>query len=251
MKYAIITGASRGLGNATAKKLIEKGYTLFCISRKKDMAIVKEADEKSVSLKYYEFDISNVELIEDIMDEIFENISSGDAESLYLINNASVVSPLRPVSRCECGFIIKNIKVDLLAPIVLTSCFIRLSEKMKIQKRIVNISSGAAYGPMHGAACYCSAKAGIEMLTKCVGLEEKDRDYPVEVMSFTPGIMDTDMQMEVRSSSEENFAELERFKDYKKKGMLTKPEIVAEKLVKLIEGEKFKQGESIDVSDMK
>ncbi|KDR95407.1 benzil reductase ((S)-benzoin forming) [Peptoclostridium litorale DSM 5388] len=250
MKYAIITGASRGLGNATAKKLIEKGYTLFCISRKQDMEIVKKAYEKNVELNYYEFDLSNVELIEGLMDDVFEKISAGEAESLYLINNASVVSPLRPISKCESGSIIKNIKVDLLAPIILISTFIRLSEKMEIQKRIVNISSGAAYGPMHGAACYCSAKAGIEMLTKCVGIEEEGKEHPVKVMSFTPGIMDTEMQREVRSSNEQDFAELKRFKNYKKKGMLTKPEIVAEKVVKLIECRDFKQGESIDVSDI-
>lgn len=251
MKYAIITGTSRGLGNAVAEIMIEKGYALFCISRKKDMGIVKKAHGKNIMLKYYEFDLSDVERIEDVMSEVFESIDEYGAQALYLINNASTVSPLMPISKCRCGPIVENIKVDLLAPMILSSCFIRLSEGMKVPKRIVNISSGAAYAPMHGAACYCSAKAGIEMLTKCMGLEEEGKEYPVEVMSFTPGIMDTEMQREVRSSNEQDFAELERFRKYKEKGMLLEPGIVAGKLVKLVEGNDFKQGESIDVSEIK
>ncbi len=70
---------------------------------------------------------------------------------------------------------------------LLSSAFIKHTKDWNVDKRIINISSGAAQNPYFGWAAYCTTKAGVNMLTKCIALEETDKKYPVKVISFAPG----------------------------------------------------------------
>ena len=68
-------------------------------------------------------------------------------------------------------------------------------------KRVVSISSGAGKKPYPGWGAYCTAKAGLDMLTRCVGVEQMNQPHPVEIYSIAPGVVDTDMQREIRAAS--------------------------------------------------
>jgi NAD(P)-dependent dehydrogenase (short-subunit alcohol dehydrogenase family) len=63
---------------------------------------------------------------------------------------------------------------------------------------IVNVSSGAAIRPLEGWSAYCSAKAGLHMLTRAVALETAAKG--IRVFGFQPGTTDTDMQVLIRAS---------------------------------------------------
>jgi NAD(P)-dependent dehydrogenase (short-subunit alcohol dehydrogenase family) len=63
---------------------------------------------------------------------------------------------------------------------------------------VINISSGAAHNPLEGWSAYCSAKAGLAMLTSAIALECADAG--VRVFGLSPGVIDTDMQAAVRAS---------------------------------------------------
>lgn len=246
MKYYIITGTSRGLGEAISKKLIKKGNHLFCISRNENNELINIAKNNGVALEYIHFNLLDVKKIKDIMKDIFLQIRTEEVESIVLINNAGAVTPIKQIELCSDTEIIDNIQLNLLAPMLLTSSFISLSCSINTDKRIINISSGAGKNPYFGWSNYCSAKAGMDMFTRCVGLEQVDKDYPVKVISFAPGIIDTEMQSEIRATNKENFKDLERFISFKEEGKLLSPDEVSEYVLKLLDLE-YKGGEVVDI----
>lgn len=250
MNVFIVTGASRGLGNAIARKLVDKKNYLLCISRKIDESLVKYASERQCKLSFYEYDLSNVSEIEKLMDTIFDKLNLKEVESISLINNAGTLSPIKPIEKCKDTEIIGNIHVNLIAPIVLTSSFIRNLNSFKGDKRVINISSGAGKKPLYGWSNYCASKAGLDLFTQCVGLEQNTYSNTVKIVSLAPGIMDTKMQEEIRKTEKENFQQVEKFIDYKKNGNLLPTDYVAEKVIKLLSDKEFIQGGVIDVRDM-
>ena len=84
------------------------------------------------------------------------------------------------------------------------------------------------------------------MMTRVIGLEEGEEG--ILAVSFGPGIMDTDMQSTIRSSSEDNFKDLERFKKFKENGDLLTPLTVAKAIKRLVE-EPVTQGGLVSVKD--
>lgn len=250
MKTFIITGASRGLGKALAKELINKEHQVFCISRNKDQELVDFAKEQKSFLEFMEFDLADQKNLKKLMDEIFEKIDLSAVDAVALVNNAGVLAPVRRLEDCEDEEILKNLHVNLGAPLILTSAFIKKTIDFKGDKKVINISSGAARKPHYGWSNYCAAKAGINLFTQSVGLEQENSDYPVKMLSLAPAIMDTKMQEKIRNSNKKDFQELDKFKKYKENGELLSTKVVAEKVKKLLLESSFKQGEIMDVREL-
>jgi benzil reductase ((S)-benzoin forming) len=247
MQYYIITGTSKGLGREMAKKLIKPGNHLFCISRNPDRELSVFAEKLNVKLDHFQYDLDRTWGINGIMEAIFTLIR--EAVSITLINNAGIIEPIKPVEGLTEETIRKNISVNLIAPMVLVSSFTRLAGDIPCRKTVINISSGAAKNPYYGWGCYCSAKAGLDMFSRTAGLEQQNREFPVKVISLAPGIIDTDMQASIRSSKEEDFTLVERFKRFKEDGKLIKPEVTAERIIKLLEDEGLENGCVYDIRD--
>jgi benzil reductase ((S)-benzoin forming) len=249
MKYIIITGASRGLGEALVKKLIHKDNHLLCISRNISHELINIAKNSDTSLDYFDFDLNDINNIDDLMARIFSKIDKSKVDSIYLINNAGIVEPISPVEKSENQALIKNINVNLIAPMLITSSFMKFTKDLNVEKRVINVSSGAGKKPFYGWGPYCSSKAGIDMMTQCIGIEEQNKDYPVKIMSFGPGVMDTDLQKEIRSSKEEDFITVPDFIKLKEEGKLLAANTVAGVVVRLLFEIDFKQGEVSSVRD--
>ncbi|MFZ5988963.1 MAG: (S)-benzoin forming benzil reductase [Bacillota bacterium] len=249
MNYYIITGSSRGLGEAIARNLISKESCLFCISRKRNEELIKQAVEKCCSIDYFEKDFTEPQSIKDLMDDIFSKIDSSKAERIYLFNNAGVLNPIKPVEKCITEEIIDNANVNLIAPIILTSGFIRNVKNYLCDKKIINISSGAARNPYYGWSCYCSSKAGLDMFTRTVGIEQTSGKNPTLIVSVAPGIVDTDMQKTIRECKVEDFEQIEKFIRYKKEGKLQSPEVVAQKIIEMAKSRELSQGRIYDIRD--
>ena len=250
MNYYIITGASRGLGKAIAENLISKDNHLFCISRRINEDIVTEAGLKDCRIDYFEYDFNFLEELDMLAETIFERINFNKANSICLINNAGTVKPIMPVGKFPSFEIISNMNVNLIAPMILVSEFIKRTEEAGCARKIVNISSGAANKPYYGWGSYCSSKAAMDMFTGCVGVEQKDSNNPVKIISFNPGIMDTDMQNDIRQASVEDFEQVERFIKFKEKGELKSPDFVAKILLELIHNNETKTGMLYDINEL-
>lgn len=243
MKYFIITGTSRGLGEGIAKKLLQSGNHLFCISRTENKKLVMLAKKKKTTINYYKFNLNKVNDIEDLMKKIFSKIDGLQAQGIYLVNNAGIVEPIKPIEGCNSKDIVKNLNTNLIAPMILSSNFIKLSEKMSMEKRIINISSGAAHFPIHSWSAYCSSKAGLRMFTQTVALEQKKAIYPVKIASIAPGIVDTSMQERTRKTKKQDFPDVDEFIRYKNQGMLSSPDATADRIVRIMLFGSIKQGE--------
>jgi len=100
-------------------------------------------------------------------------------------------------------------------------------------RRIINISSGLARRPMFGSGCYCASKAGLDMASRAVLLECETRGMAVEVSSLAPGVIDTPMQVTIRSAAPEDLAEVEKFRAMKADGILRPAGDVAADILRL------------------
>ena len=247
MKYFFITGTSRGLGEDVARQLIAEDNYIFCIARQQNQQLVEMAQNKQNRLKNVAFDLNELTELESMLEGLFAGIDLETAEGFYLINNAGTLDPIKPVGIAESEAVIRNINVNQLAPMLLTSAFVRLTKTVKCQRRVVNVSSGAGRKPYEGWSSYCAAKAAIDMFTRCVALESQLEENPTEIVAFGPGVMDTAMQAGIRNTNTADFVQLQKFLDLKKDGKLLTPELVAGVLIKLLLADNFPQGEYIDV----
>jgi benzil reductase ((S)-benzoin forming) len=143
-----------------------------------------------------------------------------------LINNAGIVEPVAPLDRADPEAIERNITVNLTAPLVLMRRFLAATEHVAL-RRVINISSGAGRRPIFGWSAYCAAKAGLDMATRVVALEAQVRGVAIDAVSLAPGVIDTGMQGTVRSVSEEDFVDVERFRQMKNEGVLRPADEVA------------------------
>lgn len=237
MDAYIITGASKGIGLGLSKVLAEKGDEVFGIAR----SMPKEWPGE----KFFPFDLLDSSSIPNLMKDIFGHISAG-CKTVTLINNAGTVVPIGFAGTNGAEDISKSVALNLTAPMIISGAFISEAAELKAEKRIVNISSGAGRKAYEGWSAYCAGKAGLDHFSLCVEKEYKD----VKVLSIAPGIIDTEMQGEIRQSSEADFPLIENFKEYKKKGLLSTPEETAAKLVRLFERKDFEDLETIlDIRD--
>ncbi|WP_028400076.1 (S)-benzoin forming benzil reductase [Ectobacillus panaciterrae] len=249
MRYAIVTGTSRGLGEAVVRQLLEQEVIVFSISRSRNIELEEMAKENGTLFYPFSFDLHTSYEIEELMNEVFSLMDVDSANAIYLINNAGMLAPMKPIERAEASTLIENVHVNLLAPMLLTSEFLKRTHEAPLDKRIVNISSGAGKNPYYGWGAYCTTKAGIDMFTRCVAMEEEGKEYPAKVISFAPGVIDTDMQAEIRNTNKEDFTNLDRFLALKKEGKLLSPNYVAQAVVKLLETDDFEHGGIVRIDE--
>ncbi len=251
MKHFIITGHSRGLGEGITRSLLKQGHVIHGISRNDSAVMKQKAAETTCGYFFYPCNLAMSENIEITMDKVFDNIRRlGEISGLYLVNNAGIIEPIGRLETLGIKEIERHLNINLLAPVLTTREFVKLSEWFKTNKRVINISSGAAVSPYHGWSIYCTGKAGLDMFTRCVAEEQKDHQWPVEVMSIAPGIIDTDMQSAIRQSPNGVFIHKEKFVRFKERGQLVPPEKAGEKIAEILLSEAFSNGEITDIRDL-
>jgi len=249
MDYYILTGTSRGIGEEVAKQLLGKENYIFCISRNSNDSLIKQANLYNTNLEYFKYDLNDVKGLEQLMQLIFSKVDFDKAKGVYLLNNAGIVSPISPIEKCNLNEIIQNIQVNLVAPIIMVSLFIKYTTKFIGQKRVINISSGAGKKTYYGWSNYSTSKAALDMFTRNVALEQENKKHPVEILSFSPGVVDTDMQKEIRQTKKDDFMLVENFIKLKEDSKLFSPTLVAQEINKWFKSDDFKQGAVIDIRD--
>jgi benzil reductase ((S)-benzoin forming) len=247
MKYIIITGASKGLGEGIALELLDQGSHLLCVARSSSQMVLELAESKALAAEFINFDLSSTGKISELIDILFEKIDPNKASGVYLINNAGVIEPVDRVENFSAKKVEAHLKINLLAPMLLSSGFISRTKGWEIQKRILNISSGAATSPYYGWSSYCTSKAGLDMFTRCISTEQQSARYPVHIMGVAPGVIDTGMQTRIRSTSEEQFIHRQRFVELKETGQLIPPRVAGRRIAELLLSESFRDGTITDI----
>ncbi len=235
----IITGGSKGLGLGLAKEYHRNGYRIISISRSKI--------KKFYAFEQYQCDVSDVKSIEETMIEIFSHLDKSQTKNITLINNAGTLGTVNTLEHIEPTEINYTINVNLVAPLVFCSQFIKLTKNWNCKKQLFNISSGAAINPYESWAMYCSSKAGLDMITKVIAKEQKELKNGVSIVSIYPGVVETAMQVQLRKTPKEKFKSVQRFIDLYEHGDLFTPKQVAEKIYRLDKSGELKNGRILDI----
>ncbi|MBP3041409.1 (S)-benzoin forming benzil reductase [Bacillaceae bacterium Marseille-Q3522] len=251
MSLAIITGASRGLGASIAKRMLKEDIGIISLARNENHDLKKLAETSDLFYQFYACDFSDQASLESTIDKVASFILSSNPDHIYMFNNAGVVEPIHTAGNMDENLLLRNIQINLTAPLYICNELLKTVKNTEMKLDIVNVTSGAAKNPYHGWSAYCSTKAGVNMFTETVALELKNSGQPHRIIAFSPGIMDTEMQGVIRSSSKEAFVEIERFQGFKEKGSLRHPDKVADALVDLILlSDQVESGKVYNVNDL-
>ncbi len=238
MKILIITGGSKGIGKAIAQKYASKSYKVYALSR----SIIDVQNVTQISV-----DLTNLSETTNSFKMIFDEFKNKEISSITLINNAGRLGTIASLENIKTDDIATSIQLNYTTPLVLSSLFIKLTEKRNYDKKIISISSGAAVNPYEGWSVYCSSKAAIDMMTKTIAAEQNSLKKGVKCTAIYPGVVDTDMQTLIRKTSSENFKNVQRFIDLKENNELYSPEFVADKIFTIDTENQLKNGDIVDV----
>jgi len=251
MDFYIITGTSRGLGEAITRKLLVHGNTIFCVSRTMNEDLVETASSLHIPFFYHEADLSESGSSSAFMHEVFSHIDPERIKRIALINNAGMLEPVAPVESADQAVMEKHLKLNLLSPFILSSEFIARTQKLDLPKVILNISSGAAHYPYAGWSLYCASKAGLDMLSRTVGLEQSAAKYPVKILALAPGIVDTAMQTHIRQLDKNLFPEKDSFVQLHEQGKLVSADAVAGVIAAAVFNPEIPQGGLLSLEELK
>jgi NAD(P)-dependent dehydrogenase (short-subunit alcohol dehydrogenase family) len=245
----ILTGASRGMGLAMAQQLLAAGHDLLCISRKHNDELGQRATQLGRRCEQWALDLGQPEAAATRLEVWLAAADPAALASVTLINNAGVLPRIAPLGAIPATDLAQALRVDLEAPMVLTSAFLRGTRNWQVPRKVLNISSGLGRRPMASQAAYCAAKAGMDLFTRCVALEEAPLSNGAKVCSLAPGVIDTDMQVHLRSADASQFPDLGNFVGMKDKGVLSSPGDAAARILAFLQRPDFGVNPVADVRD--
>lgn len=224
----IITGTSRGIGKAVAEQYLAQGKRVVGISR-------------SCSIEHPLYthlvcDLSSNEAVAALQLPIAD-------KPVIFIHNAGMLGQVNRFSDTAQPDAGEVMQVNYTSGTVLLHHLMK-QLKPKQQFTGVFVSSGAGKRPIPSWAAYCASKAAVDLFLQTVQAEEDEKSNgngdsqvasTLRVYAFSPGVVDTAMQADIRSTNEHHFSSSERFHSLHQNGELKSPEEVAEKIIRLIE----------------
>ena len=214
----IVSGASRGLGKSLVSHIRGQGWACMTLGR-------SPSDT-------FQVDFSEPLQFGEIREQIKARIDTafGETDVVVLVNNAAVMGTIAHIGHLGEREIYESGNVNFLMPLMLGNFVASLGRSYLI----VNIISGAAYTHNEGLSLYSATKRGMISFFEIAKKETEGDPNCVDIVQFDPGVMDTDMQKELRKPSP-YFKRYGEFEAMKQSGKLKKPDAVARELITKIE----------------
>lgn len=217
-KIFIITGTSRGLGEALVSRLINNKSNFI-------IGISRDITEKQKKFDKKQFSFIRANLFDVVDQNIFNEwkllFERGD---LIYINNAASIKPIKNIGNFQSDEISQFMNLNVVNPIKIVNDLLRVNPG---SFQVINISSGAARNPIQGWSLYCSSKAALEMYINVASLENPEMNF----INIDPGVMDTGMQENIRNCE---FKDRDKFLELKKENKLRDPINVANEIIELL-----------------
>jgi benzil reductase ((S)-benzoin forming) len=250
----ILTGASRGMGLAMALQLLAPDRQLLCISRRANDELAEQAKQMGAPLTQWTQDLADTTGSRQRLQTWLEGLDTSALKSATLINNAGVIPRIGPLDQCPPEDLANALRVGLEAPMQLTAGFLAatgawVDAGWRGPRKVLNISSGLGRNAMAAQAPYCAAKAGMDHFTRCSALDESHREHGARLVSLAPGVIDTDMQSQLRAGDPAAFPDRSRFVELQRQGQLTSPEEAAARLLAWLDRPDFGDKPVADVRD--
>ncbi|MCH2233950.1 MAG: SDR family NAD(P)-dependent oxidoreductase [Crocinitomicaceae bacterium] len=225
-KLALLTGTTKGIGRALLDELLEKNYFVLGIARSE--APIQNENYRHIKADLADFNPAFLEKF----------LPKKEWEEALLVSNAGLIGDIKPVGEIDSTQIQKVIQVNLTSVMTFTNWFVNEFEKCE-HAHVLTISSGAGMRPIDAWSAYCASKAGVNLFKECLKEELTLREMKNWfVHTISPGVIDTDMQAQIRASNPNDFKVHERFMELKETDQLTSPKEVARKLMKIISAPK-------------
>jgi NAD(P)-dependent dehydrogenase (short-subunit alcohol dehydrogenase family) len=238
----LITGASRGLGLAMAEQLLARGHRVLAIAR-------RAPPLQHAALTAWTADLADAAPVAAQLQAWLAGIDPATVRRLQVIHNAGVVSRLAPLGDIDSADLANALRVGLEAPMLLSAAVLHATRDWTMPRQLLFISSGLGRRAMPGSASYCAAKAGMDHLARALALEEAQRPHGARVVSLAPGVIDTDMQVQLRNADPAAFPERALFVGLKEGGQLDSPATAAAKVLAFLDRADFGSNPVADVRD--
>ena len=194
-KVALVTGASRGLGEGAARALAAAGASVMLVAR--DGALAARVAAGIVAAggraEGMACDVADYALVHKVVERTRSAFGGLD----ILVNNAGIIEPIAEIATSDPAQWAQNITINLVGAYNVVRAVLP-GMLAAGGGSIVNVSSGAAFRPLEGWSAYCSGKAGLAMFTRAIALETTAKG--IRVFGFSPGTIDTEMQVKIRAS---------------------------------------------------
>jgi hypothetical protein len=214
-RVAVVTGHSRGIGAGIAEHLLARNIPVMGVSRGDNAALARRSD----LLRQVRLDLTDANAIAEWLEsDTLQRFLDG-ATGPLLVNNAGVLKPIGPLDTQEPLAVSRAVAVNVGAALMLSAAFVAATSQAR-ERRILHISSGAGRNAYAGWSVYCASKAALDHHARAVVL---DRTARLLICSLAPGVIDTDMQAEIRATTEDHFPDRERFVALKREGELHDP----------------------------
>ncbi|PYM84118.1 MAG: 3-oxoacyl-ACP reductase [Candidatus Rokuibacteriota bacterium] len=202
MRNVLVTGGSRGLGLAIARRVTDVGYRAIAVARKETPQLTSAMEEAERdhpgSLHFVPFDLAEIDAIPGLV----KTVRKGFGPIYGLVNNAAVgfagTLALLPDAQIE-----QLVRVNTLSPIVLTKYVVR-AMMADGGGRIVNVASIIGFTGYRGLSVYGATKASLIGFTRSLAREVGRMG--VNVNSVAPGFMDTEMTQGLEDAKREQIA---------------------------------------------
>ena len=225
MRVIIITGVSKGLGRAFFDILKDKDCYLVCISRS-FVNYQIELAELNGNIELIKLDLGNTDDLILKLKNLSIALKGYDFDELIFINNAGTISPIEKVGDINDNDIKEAININFTSPALITNYLSALCSK-NIKLKLLNITTGAATKLFEGWSIYCSTKAAAKMFFSVV-----EKEGAAIVKNIDPGALNTNMQSEIRNTSESSFPSVQKFRNLEKNNRLQNPSYVAFDILK-------------------
>ncbi len=241
MRTIIITGVSRGLGQALSQTLADENTKLVGFGR----------TQGDFSGTFHTCDFTKPQLAASIFEQALQSEPLEDSESIAFIANAGRLGLLETAQHLDSFEIEETIAANLTQSALAASAFLRRVESIPIPKAFLQISSGAALPerPKASWSLYCATKAGQEQLVRTIAKEQETAKNPTAFININPGVMETAMQEQIRQTSPKAFPDVDRFIKLKEDGRIPTPDTIAQEIAKLLSNPSdLENGKTYDLS---
>ncbi len=224
----IITGVSKGLGNALAENILKRGDSdIFVIGLSRSSCNLSEKFPQT--FEWIHCDLSDPHSLIPSLNRV---ISKYDFSKVCFISNAGDISPICLIGEYDYAALQHSLSVNIYAPILIINYLV--SKYKGIKKLLfVNISSGAANKVIKGWSLYSASKAYVKMYFDVLKEENAEQSGSMIILQIDPGAMDTEMQKRVRKSDVIS-DQTEKLKNLFENGSLRKPLDVAHEVMQKI-----------------
>lgn len=249
----ILTGASRGMGAAIAEQLLQPGHTVIGIARATNAELAAKAASAGATLEQWAIDLADVQAAARRVEGWLAAQPAETFDSATLINNAAALTRITPLEASDPEELVRALRVGLEAPLLLTAAFLRATQGWRARRdgqcKVLNISSGLGRSAMASQASYCAVKAAMDHFTRSVALDQTHAAHPAHIVSLAPGVIETDMQTQLRAGDPGQFPDHARFVQMKTSGQLDSPAVAAAKVLAYLRRADFGSKPVADVRD--